>query len=91
MKYRIVATKQYRKAFKKIKNNKKLQLKIKEVLEILGNDLKIPKSYRDYKLVGNLKDFRELHIEPDFLLIYRKEKEMLILFLARMGSHSDLF
>jgi mRNA interferase YafQ len=44
---------------------------------------------RDHPLFGNLKGYRELHLEPDWLLIYRKTDTELQ--LARLGSHSELF
>lgn len=47
--------------------------------------------YRDHNLTGNYRGFRECHIEPDWLLVYRIEAEDLELFLFRTGSHSDLF
>lgn len=47
------------------------------------------KKYRDHALAGNWQDFRECHIKPDWLLIYRLETDKLI--LVRSGSHSDLF
>lgn len=47
--------------------------------------------YRDHALVGNWKGFREIHIEADWLLIYRVEKSELMLVLTRTGSHDDLF
>jgi mRNA interferase YafQ len=49
---------------------------------------------KDYKLVENSKAYkkaRECHINPDWLLIYRIEKDTLILELIRTGSHSDLY
>lgn len=45
--------------------------------------------YRDHALVGNWKGFRECHIQPDWLLIYRIENDELQ--LARTGSHAELF
>ena len=47
--------------------------------------------YRDHDLSGDYVGFRECHIQPDWLLVYRVEKQMLILFLSRTGTHSDLF
>lgn len=91
MRYVIVPSKQYRKAFKKIKNDKKLIKDLDEVIELLASDTEIPKEYKDHRLVGNLKDFRELHIRPDLLLVYQKEEDLLILLLVNLGSHSDLF
>lgn len=45
--------------------------------------------YQDHALVGNWKGFRECHIRPDWLLIYRVESDELQ--LARTGSHTELF
>ena len=47
--------------------------------------------YRDHALKGDYKGFRECHIQPDWLLIYRVNGDRLILVLYRTGSHSDLF
>ena len=45
----------------------------------------------DHELKGKWKQHRELHIEPDWLLIYQKKEDLLILELTRTGSHADLF
>lgn len=47
--------------------------------------------YDDHELHGNWGKHRELHIEPDWLLIYRLFDEVLVLSLVRTGTHSDLF
>lgn len=47
--------------------------------------------YRDHQLTGNWSGYRELHIESDWLLIYKIEKEELQLVLTRTGSHDELF
>ena len=47
--------------------------------------------YHDHNLTGNYRDFRECHIEPDWLLVYRTDDDQLELFLFRTGTHSDLF
>lgn len=47
--------------------------------------------YRDHQLTGNWKGYREIHIEGDWLVIYRVEKQELQLVLTRTGSHDDLF
>ncbi len=46
---------------------------------------------RDHDLTGDYIGFRECHILPDWLLIYRVDEEELFLFLSRTGTHSDLF
>ena len=47
--------------------------------------------YRDHQLTGSWKGYREIHIEGDWLVIYRVEKQELQLVLTRTGSHDDLF
>ena len=64
---------------------------LKEVIEKLANKTPLPKKYKDQGLSGNYSGFRECHITPDWLLIYRIDENDLILYLTRTGSHSDLF
>lgn len=67
--------------------------KLSEVITMLVNEQPLPEKYRDHVLVNsrNYKNMRECHIEPDWLLVYKIEQEILILKLIRTGSHSDLF
>ena len=51
----------------------------------------LPEKNKDHQLKGVWKDFRECHVEPDWLLIYRKEDTELILYATATGSHADLF
>lgn len=60
-----------------------------EVLWKLSNDDSLPVKYRDHALTGNLVDFRDCHIRPDLVLIYRKVGDD-VLQLVRIGSHSEL-
>lgn len=46
---------------------------------------------RNHALTGNWIGYRECHIQPDWLLVYRIENDLLVLTLARTGTHSDLF
>ena len=63
--------------------------KFKTIIHMLINTEKLPIKNKDHQLKGTLKDCRECHIEPDWLLIYRIEGSVLC--LIRTGSHSDLF
>ena len=89
----IVPTAQFRKDFK---NCVKQGLNIKEfekVVELLQNGDVLPEKYHDHPLRPS-KDYidcRELHIEPDWLLIYKYSNTDVILYLVRTGSHSNLF
>lgn len=62
-----------------------------EVVTKLANEEVLEEKYRDHSLTGNFAGFRECHIQPDWLLIYRIDGDNLILFLSRTGLHSDLF
>ena len=66
---------------------------LEKVITWLVNEQPLPEKYRDHTLTNsrNYKDMRECHIEPDWLLVYKVLKDMLILRLIRTGSHSDLF
>lgn len=61
-----------------------------EVLYKLINDEELPEKYRDHALSGDWSGYRECHVKPDLLLIYKKADED-TLRLARLGSHSELF
>lgn len=65
--------------------------KLKYVVNELANQRPLDEKYRAHELTGNYRNFRECHIEPDWLLIYRIEKGELTLALVRTGTHSDLF
>ncbi len=82
-------TKQFAKEIKRIQKRGKETNKIKSVIEALINEQKLAPKYKDHKLIGNYKDRRECHIEPDWLLIYKATKDEII--FERTGSHSDLF
>ena len=64
---------------------------LNNVIEKPANREKKKKKYRDHALTGNYIGFRECHIQPDWLLIYRINNNELFLFLSRTGTHSDLF
>ncbi|MBR1375077.1 MAG: type II toxin-antitoxin system YafQ family toxin [Cardiobacteriaceae bacterium] len=60
-----------------------------EIIYCLINGLQLEQKYHDHQLTGNLKNFRECHIKPDLLLIYRIDGNDLLLY--RIGSHSEVF
>lgn len=65
--------------------------KLEKVIDILSSGGIFPEKYLDHALSGNYSGYRECHIEPDWLLIYKIENATLTLILFRTGSHSDLF
>ena len=62
---------------------------LESVVSALVAEEQLDQRYRDHALVGNWKGFRECHIQPDWLLIYRIESDELQ--LARTGSHAELY
>ncbi len=91
MKYEIIYTNQFKRDLKKVKKQNKNLDRLFEVVEKLANGEILEAKYRDHALIGNYKDSRECHIEPDWLLIYEIKNETLVLMLSRVGSHSELF
>ena len=93
MKYEIILTSAFKKELKNIKKRSKDLIKLTEVVNILASGQELDVKYKDHALVNNLryKDCRECHIEPDWLLVYRKNKKELTLLLIETGTHSDLF
>ncbi len=86
----IIYASQFKKDFKKLRNLPLADLKaIFELVLQLEQEHKLAPHYKDHELVGNWARFRECHIKPDLLLIYRVYESELQ--LARIGSHSDLF
>ena len=79
---------------RELKRAEKRGLNIDEVEAIivrLSNDEQLERKYCDHPLNGDSKGCRECHINPDWLLVYRKDKTKLILYLIHTGTHSDLF
>jgi len=63
---------------------------LKEDITLLQTGEQLPEKFRDHQLSGNLRSFRECHIKPDWLLIYQKHEENIVLVLSRTGTHADL-
>lgn len=89
--YKIQWTNQYKKDVKLAKKRNYKMEELYSVVSKLANDEPLEDKYHDHALEGNWIGHRELHIRPDWLLIYRKKDDLLILELSRTGSHSDLF
>lgn len=81
----------FKKDFKTIKKRGYNIKLLEEIIEMLINNKPLPLKNKDHDLKGNYSGFRECHITPDWLLIYKIEKNELILSLMRTGTHSDLF
>lgn len=91
MKYELVLTGKFKKG---LKLAKKRELNIKlldDIVEKLLNGIPLDEKNRDHELKGKYTGFRECHIQPDWLLIYLIENDVLTLTLVDTGTHSDLF
>ena len=89
--YEIKNTSQFKKDYKLAKRRGMDIELLKELVVKLANGEPLDVKYKDHSLSGNWIGHRECHIQPDWLLIYRYEEDVLVLTLTRMGSHSDLF
>ena len=87
----LVTTTQFRKDYKRAKKRGMDLSRLEAVLELLCAEEILPAALRDHPLTGNYGGHRECHIQPDWLLIYKIEKDVLTLTLTRTGTHSDLF
>lgn len=91
IKYEIQRTSQFKKDYKlAIKRGCDIN-KLQKVVMILASGEPLPEEYRDHPLRGNYSGYRECHIEPDWLLVYKITENVLVLTLYRTGTHSDLF
>lgn len=91
MKYELVLTGKFKKGLKLAKK-RGLDIKLlDDIVEKILNGIPLEKKYKDHELKGQYKGFRECHIQPDWLLVYLIEDDVLILTLVDTGTHSDLF
>lgn len=91
MSYEIVWTSQFKKDYKLAQNRGLNTNLLDDCIRMLASGKTLPSRFRDHTLSGKWINYRECHVQSDWLLIYRIVGNDLILILARTGSHSDLF
>lgn len=91
MKYDIERTSRFKKDYKASINRGLDPAPLMHVISLLADGQVLPLQHRDHNLGGNYSGYRECHVLPDWLLIYKKTESLLILTLYRTGTHSDLF
>lgn len=93
MMFRVVALASFKKSFKRIKRRGKDLDKLKAIIGKLSDGQNLDYKHKDHLLTDSrrYRGCRECHIEPDWLLVYKLNKEELILVLVETGTHSDLF
>lgn len=87
----VVFTSKMERDVKRLTRRGKDMSKLNDVLEILAKQEPLPASYRDHKLKGEKSAYRECHIDPNWLLMYRIFENTLTLLAMRTGTHSDIF
>lgn len=91
MKRDIVWTTQFKKDYKlAMKRHLDIDL-LDDIIRALSRGETLPEKNKDHELSGDWAGHRECHIQPDWLLVYRINDDVLVLTLARTGTHSDLF
>ena len=91
MKYKLRATVRFKKNYKKMQKRGLEKEKLQKIVERLRSGEKLERKYRDHALKGNHNGYRECHIQPDWLLVYKIQDDILILALIDIGSYADLF
>ena len=91
MKYSLILSGRFKRSLK-LARKRGLDIDLMDsVVEKLINGIPLENKYKDHALSGNFKGFRECHIQPDWLLIYLIEDDILTLTLVDTGTHADLF
>ncbi|MBD5543314.1 MAG: type II toxin-antitoxin system YafQ family toxin [Lachnospiraceae bacterium] len=91
MKYELILTGKFKKGLKLAKKRGLDISLLQDIVEKLLHKIPLEAKNRDHALVGNYKDYRECHIQSDWLLIYLIEDDVLTLTLIDTGTHADLF
>lgn len=87
----IVPTKLFKKDLKKYQHKKDIIKELYDTISTLAKEDPLDLSKKDHNLVGNYVNYRECHVRNDLLLIYKVDKKTSSLYLARFGSHSEIF
>ena len=90
MKYSIVLSNRFKKDLKRLKKRQYNLTLLETAVDKLAAGEVLELKYHDHNLSGGLSGFRECHITPDWLLVYRIEENDLILLLMRTGTHADV-
>lgn len=87
---RIFPSTQYKKDYKRYRNNPLKMKALAEIIDLLANEQPVPAQYKPHMLHGDYKGCMECHVQGDFLLVWFDEARDVIE-LVRLGSHSELF
>ena len=87
----IVSSNQFKRDLKLAKKRGCKIERLRSVVRMLASGEELAPQYHDHVLTGDHIGFRECHVEPDWLLVYKIKPDVLELYLFRTGTHSDLF
>jgi mRNA interferase YafQ len=85
----IIRTTQFKRDVKRAKKRGKGMTKLRDLILLLAGETPLPVRFKDHPLSGEWKQYRDCHVEPDWLLLYKIDANDL--YLVRTGSHADLF
>ena len=91
MNYELVLTGKFKKSLKLAKKRGLDIGLLDSVVDKLLYGVPLEEKFKDHELKGKYKGFRECHIQPDWLLLYLLEDDILVLTLVDTGTHTDLF
>ncbi len=91
MKYTIKYSGRFKRSYKLAQKRGLDTGLLKDIILRLGEGMPLDEKYKDHPLKGNLNGFRECHIQPDWLLVYFVEDDILTLTLTDTGTHADLY
>lgn len=90
--YIVLRTKSFEKDLKKVSRHKDFKRKnLEDIIDILSSEKNIDPKYLNHKLNGSMQEYFDLHVQNDLVLIYKKDEEIKLIALIRLGSHSNLF
>ncbi len=86
---KIIFTTQFKRDVKRAEKRHKDLSKLREIFFLLAQEEVLPARYKDHPLSGDWTHYRDLHVEPDWVLIYKIEGDEI--FMTRTGTHADIF
>ena len=89
--FEISRTNQFKRDFKRITKRNYDVSKLEKFLTILVSGKVLPEKYKVHPLSNNFKGYFDCHIEPDWILLYKKDESNRIITLVRTGTHADIF
>lgn len=86
----VKPTSRFKKDWKRYRHDIEKLKMLETIVKMLENEEEIPSKFKPHPLIGNYQGCMECHIGNDFLLIWRNPDNNII-YLVRLGSHSELF